>query len=65
MRPRPPGVFAARRLAADIRPPLLFFMVITPFSRKSHTDSLKLDSQITDLSVRQRTKAHQAAKRVY
>jgi hypothetical protein len=30
MRPRPPTDFAARRLAAVIRPPLLFFTVITP-----------------------------------
>ena len=29
-RPRPPVEFAARRLAALIRPPLLFFTVITP-----------------------------------
>lgn len=33
MRPRPPGDLAARRLAAVIRPPLLFFIVATPFCR--------------------------------
>ena len=29
--PLPPGDFAARRLAAVMRPPLDFFIVITPF----------------------------------
>jgi hypothetical protein len=53
MRPRPPAVLAARRLAAVIRPPLLFFIVITPFLA-GHLE-IKLDRQVTRSSVRERT----------
>ena len=48
--PRPPGDLAARFLAAVIRPPLLFFTVITP-SQVLQTGPLERASQLRYVNV--------------